>query len=110
MPVPWHPILATATGLALHRHSRCAVGIDTLKKKQKRWRVVMARVSKWRDGDDSFDVEFRRRVGAEGRLAAMWQRVVDFDFIKGGDGRIPRLAKNVERVERRPRKAPRRQR
>ena len=69
-------------------------------------RVVMARMGRLSEDDGSFDVEFWRRVGPDGRFAAMWQMVKDYELIRGGDGRIPRLQRLLVRLERR-KEAPR---
>lgn len=66
-------------------------------------KIIMARLISRKQDDRSFDVEFWRRVGAEGRFAAMWQMVKEVLLIRGGDGHVPRLQKNVERLIRRER-------
>ena len=72
-------------------------------KSGRRRRVVMARLVSRKDHNRDFDLEFGRRVGAEGRFAAMWQMVKEFDLFRGGDGRQPRLLRSVARLERRER-------
>jgi hypothetical protein len=65
-------------------------------------RVVMARVLHPGEQDDgSFDLEFWRRVGAEGRFAAAWDMVGEAAAIRGEDGRQSRLQRSVLRVQRR---------
>ena len=63
----------------------------------------MARVL--RDGapdDGFFDIEFWRRVGAEGRFAAAWEMVLEAQAMRGvKDAREPRLQRSVLRIERR---------
>ena len=66
-------------------------------------RVRMARVLRNGTRDDgSFDIEFWRRIGAEGRFAAAWEMVLEAQAIRGvKDAREPRLQRSVLRVERR---------
>ena len=66
-------------------------------------RVRMARVLRAGDRDDgSFDIEFWRRVGADGRFAAAWEMVCQADAIRGvQNAREPRLQRSVLRIERR---------
>jgi hypothetical protein len=66
-------------------------------------KVRMARVLRNGARDDgSFDVEFWRRVGAEGRFAAAWEMVCEADAIRGvQNAREPRLQRSVLRIERR---------
>jgi len=61
----------------------------------------MARLVRLRDADRSFDLEFWRRVGAEGRFAAAWQMVKEVAVIRGGDGHQPRLQRSVAKFVRR---------
>lgn len=65
--------------------------------------VRMARVLRNGVQDDgSFDIEFWRRVGAEGRFAAAWQMVREADAIRGVQSvREHRLQRSVLRIERR---------
>lgn len=51
--------------------------------------------------DGSFDLEFWRRVGAEGRFAAAWDMVTEASAMRGEDARQPRLQRSVLRVVRR---------
>ncbi|MBI2340083.1 MAG: hypothetical protein HYU99_06960 [Deltaproteobacteria bacterium] len=44
---------------------------------RKKKRVVMSRLVGLKEADDSFDLEFWKRVGAEGRFAAAWAMVCD---------------------------------
>jgi hypothetical protein len=67
-------------------------------KSRSRGRVVMTRLVPLREADRSFDLEFWRRVGAEGRFAAMWEMVREFDLLRGGDGNIAPLRRDVVRV------------
>lgn len=66
-------------------------------------RVRMARVLRNGMQDDgSFDIEFWRRVGADGRFAAAWEMVCEADAIRGvQNAREPRLQRSVLRIERR---------
>jgi hypothetical protein len=66
-----------------------------------RKRVIMARLGKLGEDDGSFDFEFWRRVGTQGKWIAAWEMVKEFDVIKGGDGHIPRLHKSIHGIERR---------
>lgn len=64
--------------------------------------MVMSRVLRPGERDDgSFDLEFWRRVGPEGRFAAMWEMVGEAAAFRGSDGSQPRLQRSVLRVERR---------
>lgn len=64
--------------------------------------VRMARVLRNGAPDDgSFDIEFWRRVGAEGRFAAAWEMVCEAEAIRGVQNvREPRLQRSVLRIER----------
>ena len=66
-------------------------------------RVRMARVLRNGARDDgSFDIEFWRRVGADGRFAAAWEMVREADAIRGvQNAGEPRLQRSVLRIERR---------
>jgi hypothetical protein len=65
-------------------------------------RVVMTRVLRAGQADDgAFDLEFWRRVGAEGIFAAAWEMVGEQRAIRGKDGDEPRLQRSVVRVVRR---------
>lgn len=62
----------------------------------------MSRVLRPGERDDgSFDLEFWRRVGHEGRFAAMWEMVSEVAALRGSDGSQPRLQRSVLRVVRR---------
>lgn len=64
-------------------------------------RIVMTRVLRPGHVDDgSFDYEFWRRVGAEGRFAAAWEMVQEVAAIRGENGDQPRLQRSVVRVQR----------
>ena len=64
-------------------------------------RVVMSRVLRQGERDDgSFDLEFWRRVGAEGRFAAMWEMVGEAAAFRGQDGIQPRLQRSLLRIKR----------
>lgn len=68
----------------------------------KRKGVVMSRVLRPGERDDgTFDLEFWRRVGPEGRFAAMWEMVGEVEAFRGRDGSQPRLQRSVVRVRRR---------
>ncbi|MCC7293775.1 MAG: hypothetical protein IT449_17085 [Phycisphaerales bacterium] len=71
------------------------------KRKRKRRPVVMAALIAKKHADRSFDLVFWRCVGAEGRFAAAWQMLREFDLMRGGDGNIPRLQRSVARFEKR---------
>jgi hypothetical protein len=67
-----------------------------------RKRVVMARVIKRGEGDErAFDREFWQRVGHEGRFAASWDMVAEYDILRGNDAGQSRLQRSVVRLERR---------
>lgn len=64
-------------------------------------RVRMVRVLRGQRDDGSFDLEFWRRVGDEGRFAAAAAMVSEFSAMRGGDGSQPRLQRSVLRLLRR---------
>ncbi len=65
-------------------------------------RIVMSRVLRAGEVDDgSFDLDFWRRVGAEGIFAAAWEMVSEQRAFRGDDGDEPRLQRTVCRVVRR---------
>jgi len=63
--------------------------------------VVMEQLVHRDQVDGSFDAEFWRRVGAEGRFAAAWQMVKEVSLMRGGDGKELEFQKDVERLEKR---------
>ena len=67
-----------------------------------RERVTMARVLRNGEPDDGeFDLEFWKRVGAEGIFEAAWDMVCEARAMRGEDGDEPRLQRSVLRVVRR---------
>jgi len=56
--------------------------------------VVMSRLTRLEDADDSFDLEFWRKVGPEGILEAMCQMISDYYKLRGYV-RTPRLRRSV---------------
>ena len=67
----------------------------------RRRRVIMARLIHRHEDDGSFDREFWRRVGPEGRWAAMWQMVKDYIVLRGGDESDLRFQRTVAKLKRR---------
>jgi hypothetical protein len=66
-----------------------------------RGRVVMTRVLRNGAQDDGqFDLEFWRRVGAEGIFAAAWEMVQEVRAMRGEDGDEPRLQRSICRLVR----------
>ena len=64
--------------------------------------VHMVRVLRDAAADDgAFDLAFWREVGAEGRLAAVWQLVGEARAFRGEVGPEPRLQRSAVRVFRR---------
>lgn len=64
--------------------------------------VVMSRVLRGGQSDDgAFDLEFWRKVGAEGIFDASWEMVRETRAMRGEDGDEPRLQRSVLRVLRR---------
>ena len=62
----------------------------------------IARMVKASDADRSFDLEFWRKVGAEGRFAAAWQMISEVDAIRGkdiGESRLQRSVQNIQRIQ-----------
>jgi len=67
-----------------------------------RSRVRMVRVLHAPERDDgSFDLEFWRRVGDEGRFAAAGRMLAEASAMRVGDGSQPRLQRSVLRLLRR---------
>lgn len=64
-------------------------------------RVIMARLIRRHDDDGSFDREFWRRVGPEGRWAAMRQMVKDYIVLRGGGESDLRFLRTVAQFQRR---------
>jgi hypothetical protein len=67
----------------------------------KRPRVVMARLMRRDQLDDSFDREYWRRVGWRGRLAAVEEMTEMYCLLRGGDGNLPPFDRTVARLIRR---------
>lgn len=64
--------------------------------------VRMVRVLRHSSKDDgSFDLEFWRRVGPEGRFAAAWEMTSEVRTLRGEDADQPRLQRSVLRLLRR---------
>ena len=63
-------------------------------------RKIVARLTKIKDDDRSFDLEFWQQAGAEARFAAAWQMVLDMLAIRGEDEHKSRLQRSVENIER----------
>lgn len=62
----------------------------------------MVRVLRKGEKDDgAFDLDFWRRVGAEGRFAAAWEMVSEIAAFRGENGDQPRLQRSVLRIHRR---------
>jgi hypothetical protein len=68
--------------------------------KNRKRRVVMARVVPLRKADRSFDIEFWRRVGVEGRWRAMREMVKEVYRTRGEDVPEFRLQRSVQHIER----------
>lgn len=69
---------------------------------QPKRRVIMSRVAtREQHSDRSFDIAFWQEVGDVGRFAAAWQMVKEVQLIRGQNGELPRLQKNVARMIRR---------
>lgn len=60
----------------------------------------MSRMVKLQDADRSFDLEFWRKVGPEGRFSAAWEMIREYRLIKGKNGYQPRLRRSVQNIER----------
>jgi hypothetical protein len=67
---------------------------------RKKGRRPVTMVGKFKLGEDTrwFDMEFWRRVGAEGRFRAMCELVASGAFWQDGDGSVPRLRRDVASV------------
>lgn len=63
-------------------------------------RVVMARKIRLGEDDGSFDFEFWRRMGSEGRFAAAWDAVVDLVRMGKLHERELRLQRSTARLVR----------
>ena len=57
--------------------------------------IIMTRLCKLSEADDSFDLEFWQRVGPEGILEAMCDMLSTYYKLRGKNGRIPRLRRTV---------------
>jgi hypothetical protein len=66
--------------------------------KNRRRRVVMARLVPLKKADRSFDIEFWRRVGVEGRWRAMREMVKEVHRMRGEDVSELRVQRYVENV------------
>ena len=66
-------------------------------RRERRGRVVMARLAKKSALDRSFDLEFWSAVGAEGRFAATWEMVAETAAMRGKDAGELRLQRSVLR-------------
>ena len=53
------------------------------------------------EDDGSFDHEFWRKAGAEGRFAAAWEMVVEAELFKGKNADQSRLQRSIARLQRR---------
>lgn len=58
-------------------------------------KIRTARLVPFGEADRSFDREFWRKVGPEGRFAAAWQMVVDAHLLRGKDASELRLQRSV---------------
>lgn len=47
-----------------------------------------------------FDRRFWKKAGAQARFVAMWKMVIDFVILRGGNGRLPRLRRSVQKIKR----------
>lgn len=59
----------------------------------------MARIVDLKHADRSFDLEFWRKVGPEGRFSAAWGMVKDYYLARGNDISQQRLQKSVQNIE-----------
>ncbi|MFQ5824307.1 MAG: hypothetical protein ACE5JB_09655 [bacterium] len=66
-------------------------------------KVIMSRLIKRGEMDRSFDLEFWKKVGAQGRFAAAWQMVKEWLMIRGKDGSQSRLQRSAQNIQRRKR-------
>ena len=63
-------------------------------------RFIMEKLSR-RGEEDTFDREFWRKVGHEGRFAATWEMVNEADLFRGKNVSQSRLQKSVQTIKRR---------
>jgi hypothetical protein len=64
-------------------------------------RIRMARLVRRGVEERSFDREFWRRVGPEGRFAASWEMIAEAGFIKGKNADQSGLQRSVQNILRR---------
>lgn len=63
--------------------------------------MMVRKLNSIEEDDGSFDLEFWRRVGEAGLLAAAWDMIKEYDRFHDRPGRQPRLQRHVCRVVRR---------
>ena len=66
-------------------------------------RVFQERLIRRGQDDGSFDREFWRAAGPEGRFAAAWEMVAEAELFRGHDARESRLQRTIEHLQRRTR-------
>lgn len=82
----------------MQRRFFCAMFSSRMKRNRP---IIMTRICKLSEADDSFDLVFWKKVGPEGILEAMCGMISDFYKLRGGSGHIPRLRRTVAVLKRR---------
>ena len=67
----------------------------TMRKKK----IVMARLVRLKDMDRSFDREFWKKIGPQGRFSAAWEMVKEYLLIRGKNGRQQRLQRSIQNIK-----------
>jgi len=68
--------------------------------KMKKAKIKMARVTRLKDDDRSFDLEFWQKAGAQARFEAAWDMVVQYELMRGKKLDQLRLDRSVTALKR----------
>ena len=63
--------------------------------------IRMARLSRRGHDERAFDTEFWRKIGHEGRFAAMWEMVCEAELLRGNNVGQSGLQRSVQNILRR---------
>lgn len=72
----------------------------TMRQRRRRKPVMMFHVGHSFQEAEEWNIKFWRRVGARGRFEAAWSLIGDYFKMRGKHGRVPRLRRDVLRIER----------
>ena len=73
----------------------------TLQKGKSMRKIWVHKARSFKEAEE-FDIWFWRRAGAQGRFSAAWLMIGDLFKIRGKSGRLPRLRRSVQSIERLP--------